>query len=1086
MRSSLVLMFSGQGSQYYGMGKELLENNKNFRDNMFTLDQTVKRLVGYSVLDVLYADKGKNEEFTETRYTHPALFMVQYSLARLLLAEGVQPDHVLGASLGEYVAAALAGVMEPGDVLEVLLKQALLLEAHCKPGGMLAVFAEWGLYQKDSFVRENSELAGVGFAEHFVLAGEKEKLKELEQYLRGQEIITQMIPVSYGFHSFLVEPIAEEYLSFIREKRFFPPGISIVSSLEGCEISEVRPEYFWEVTRRPFQFAKAIDYLQKRGRHIYLDLGPTGTLAGYVKRNLGAGAQSSAFPVLTPFGGELKNLRGIFRLLAVGKGMRTEEKNIVKREEREMAAYLFPGQGSQQKGMGGELFDEFKELTAQADEILGYSIKKLCLEDADNRLVQTNYTQPALYVVNALTYLKKIRETGKKPSYVAGHSLGEYNALFAADSFDFATGLRLVQKRGELMSKATGGGMAAVIGLSREEIEQILQEAGFTGLDVANFNSPSQTVISGAAKDITEAKPVFEKAGASMYVVLKVSGAFHSRYMEPAQKEFAEFLQDFQFSDPAIPVISNVQARPYQKGEVKKNLLEQFTASVQWTDSIRYLMGKGVEEMEQIGPGKVLTDLVKKIKKEAEPLVIQESIPLSIERQGKQEPAPVVNAQSLGDRGFKEDYGLKYAYLAGSMYQGIASQKMVVRLGKTGMLGFFGAAGLDLKRLEETIVGLQKELSKGEPYGMSLLHNPLHPEVEEKTVDLYLKHGVRMIEASAYLSVSEALAKYRLQGVKRDKEGKVRPANRIIAKLSRPEVAEIFMSPIPSGIVDKLKAKKRITPEEAELSREIPLADDVCVEADSAGHTDRRAASVLMPAVLTLREKMMRKYGYSRKIRIGAAGGIGTPEAAAAALVLGAEFLMTGSINQCTVEAGISDTVKDMLEDINVQDTDYAPSVELFELGARVQVLKKGVFFPARANKLFELYRQYDSLEELGIKHKGQLEERYFQRSLEEVWQEVAASYPRDEVEKARQNPKQKMALVFRWYLERSTEWALGGLVQRKVDFQVQCSPALGAFNQWVKGTPLEKWRNRHVDEIGIKLLEETARLLLTRYREIC
>lgn len=1084
MRSSVVLMFSGQGSQYYGMGKELFENNKKFCDSMLELDEVVKGLAGYSVLDVLYAGKGKNEEFTEVSYTHPALFMVQYSLARLLLAEGVQADYVLGASLGEYVAAALAGVMEPGDVLEVLLKQALLLETHCKPGGMLAVFAQWGFYQEAPFVKENSELAGVGFADHFVLAGEKEKLKELEQYFQEKEIITQMIPVSYGFHSFLVEPIAAEYLFFIREKKLFLPRIPIVSSLGGCEISEVRPEYFWEVTRRPFRFAKAIEYLQKRGKHIYLDLGPTGTLAGYVKRNLGEGAQSSAFPVLTPFGGELKKLREIFRLLAVGKGKR--KGNIAKKEEREMIAYLFPGQGSQQKGMGGELFDEFKELTAQADEILGYSIKKLCLEDADNRLVQTNYTQPALYVVNALTYLKKIRETGKKPSYVAGHSLGEYNALFAAESFDFATGLRLVKKRGELMSKATGGGMAAVIGLSREEIEQILQEAGFTKLDVANFNSPSQIVISGAEKDITKAKPVFEKAGAAMYVVLKVSGAFHSRYMEPAQKEFAEFLQNFQFADPVIPVISNVQARPYQKGEVKKNLLEQFTASVQWTDSIRYLMGKGVEEMEQIGPGKVLTDLVKKIKKEAEPLVIQESIPLNIETKGKQEPPSAVNAQSLGDRGFKEDYGLKYAYLTGSMYKGIASPEMVVRLGKAGMMGFFGAAGLDLKKLEETIVRLQKELSKGEPYGMSLLHNPLHPELEEKIVDLYLKHGVHMIEASAYLSVSEALAKYRLQGVKRDKEGKVRPKNRIIAKLSRPEVAEIFMSPVPSGIVDKLKEKKEITPEEAEISRGIPLADDVCVEADSAGHTDRRAASVLMPAVLILREKMMRKYGYSRKIRIGAAGGIGTPEAAAAALVLGAEFLMTGSINQCTVEADISDTVKDMLEDINVQDTDYAPSVELFELGARVQVLKKGVFFPARANKLFELYRQYDSLEDLEIKTKEQLEERYFQQSLEEVWQEVAASHSRDEVEKAGQNPKQKMALVFRWYLERSSEWAWGGLVQRKVDFQVQCSPALGAFNQWVKGTSLEKWKNRHVDEIGIKLLEETARLLLMRYREIC
>jgi trans-AT polyketide synthase/acyltransferase/oxidoreductase domain-containing protein len=188
-----------------------------------------------------------------------------------------------------------------------------------------------------------------------------------------------------------------------------------------------------------------------------------------------------------------------------------------------MLAYVFPGQGSQQKGMGGELFDEFKELTSKADEILGYSIKELCLEDPQGNLGQTQYTQPALYVVNALTYYKKIKDTGIKPDYVAGHSLAEYNALLAAEVFDFETGLKIVKKRGELMSKASGGGMAAVIGMSEEKIREVLKENGLESIDMANYNTPSQIAISGPKDDIIRAQPFFEAAGVRSYIVLRLA-----------------------------------------------------------------------------------------------------------------------------------------------------------------------------------------------------------------------------------------------------------------------------------------------------------------------------------------------------------------------------------------------------------------------------------------------------------------------------------------------------------------------------------------------------------------------------------
>ena len=165
-----------------------------------------------------------------------------------------------------------------------------------------------------------------------------------------------------------------------------------------------------------------------------------------------------------------------------------------------MKTYMFPGQGSQARGMGGSLFDEFPELTDKADKILGYSIKELCLEDPRKELKNTQFTQPALYVVNALSYYKRIQETGETPDYVAGHSLGEFNALLAAECFDFETGLKLVKKRGELMSQATDGAMAAILNANREQVETLLKENGFKNVDIANYNAPLQIVISGPTR----------------------------------------------------------------------------------------------------------------------------------------------------------------------------------------------------------------------------------------------------------------------------------------------------------------------------------------------------------------------------------------------------------------------------------------------------------------------------------------------------------------------------------------------------------------------------------------------------------
>ncbi len=279
-----------------------------------------------------------------------------------------------------------------------------------------------------------------------------------------------------------------------------------------------------------------------------------------------------------------------------------------------MTAFVFPGQGSQKVGMGEGLFTEFSDLTVQADQILGYSISELCLKDPRGELGQTQFTQPALYVVNALSYQQKLKQ-GQKPKYLAGHSLGEYAALYAANVFDFATGLKLVKKRGELMAKASGGGMAAIVGMTPVQITDALKNPSLSSIDVANFNSLTQTVISGRKDDINNAKAAFEAAGAKMYIPLNVSGAFHSRYMTAARDEFSEFLNQFSFNVPEVSVIANISAKPYTSENVKTNLADQINHSVQWVETIQYLLKQGEEEFVEVGPGAVLSGLVARIKR---------------------------------------------------------------------------------------------------------------------------------------------------------------------------------------------------------------------------------------------------------------------------------------------------------------------------------------------------------------------------------------------------------------------------------------------------------------------------------------
>ncbi len=284
------------------------------------------------------------------------------------------------------------------------------------------------------------------------------------------------------------------------------------------------------------------------------------------------------------------------------------------------SVWVFPGQGSQRKGMGEGLFERYARETAQADEVLGYSLRTLCLEDPDGMLNRTEFTQPALFAVSALSFLAKRDDGAALPDVYAGHSLGEFNALFAAGAFDFATGVALVAKRGELMSKAPRGAMAAVIGPDLTRVRALLDEAGLAEIDIANINSGSQIVISGLYEDIERCQPVFTEAGAR-FARLNVSAAFHSRWMRDIQAQFADYIATQSLRPLQKDVISNRTARPHACDAYLPQVIEQISHTVNWYESMSWLLSQGEVALEEVGPGTVLSGLFVKIRKDPMPSV---------------------------------------------------------------------------------------------------------------------------------------------------------------------------------------------------------------------------------------------------------------------------------------------------------------------------------------------------------------------------------------------------------------------------------------------------------------------------------
>jgi bacillaene synthase trans-acting acyltransferase len=306
-----VFMFSGQGSQYFQMGKGLYDSNRKFRDWMVRLDDVARGLVGESVIATLYSGaNAKADRFDRTLLTHPAIFMVEYSLAQTLMQEGVWPDMVLGASMGSFAAAAVAGVLEAEEALSAVVRQAMSLEEHGVPGGMTAILTDPALFEED-FLSRHSELAAVNFGSHFVVSAKRTELAQIEATLKQRQIVYQRLPVSFPFHSQWIDQAKTSFGAFMKSIHCKKGRVPLICSDRTTTVSDLPADYFWNVVRNPIRFREAAIRLDRERARRFIDVGPAGTLATFLKYSLPQTTSSTVRAILTPFGLDQKNLADV-------------------------------------------------------------------------------------------------------------------------------------------------------------------------------------------------------------------------------------------------------------------------------------------------------------------------------------------------------------------------------------------------------------------------------------------------------------------------------------------------------------------------------------------------------------------------------------------------------------------------------------------------------------------------------------------------------------------------------------------------------------------------------------------------------
>jgi acyl transferase domain-containing protein len=301
-------MFSGQGSQYYQMGRALFDAEPTFRSWMLRLDDVARKMGGPAVLETLYAhDRRRQDAFDRTLLTHPAIFMVEFSLAQALLRAGLVPQLVMGVSLGSFAAAAISGAIDSESALRAVIRQATDLEAHCEEGAMIAVLAEPALYE-DAELKSASELVAINFAQHFVIAAPQRSVPAIEAHLRAMEVTFQRLPVRFAFHSRWIDAARAPFQATLRGLQCQATQLPFMCCEQAAFAPTLSEDFFWTVIRKPIRFREAIVALEQIGPHHYVDVGPGGTLATFLKYSLSASSRSTTRALLSPYGRELQEL----------------------------------------------------------------------------------------------------------------------------------------------------------------------------------------------------------------------------------------------------------------------------------------------------------------------------------------------------------------------------------------------------------------------------------------------------------------------------------------------------------------------------------------------------------------------------------------------------------------------------------------------------------------------------------------------------------------------------------------------------------------------------------------------------------
>ncbi|MDR3462480.1 MAG: ACP S-malonyltransferase [Beijerinckiaceae bacterium] len=575
-----------------------------------------------------------------------------------------------------------------------------------------------------------------------------------------------------------------------------------------------------------------------------------------------------------------------------------------------MRAIVFPGQGSQHTGMGSDVFERFPELVATANAVLGFDIRDLCLNNPGAKLDKTVFTQPAVYVVSFLRYRAMIARSGP-PEFVAGHSVGEYAALAAAEVFDFATGLRIVQRRGSLMGETHGGGLVAILGLDAEGVARLLIDHEVDGVEIANINSPAQVVV-GGRKDRLQAFVEMCSAKAVRVVPLRVSGAFHTSQMSEAAAKFADFLSEIEFGDPKIPVMSNVTGRLHVADQIRARLALHMVKPVLWLQCVEAMLDAGVSDFVEAGTPPVLVPIISDIRKQ-----FRAASPASTAERHREVSAARPLAPLARD--FCKTFGCGRPAIAGSLGNGIAGQRLVRALAKARMLAFLDTEGLELVAVDEALAELSADEETKGRFGVGLYANSDAPDADEPLVDLFLKHDVRVVEAKGYYEPSPALLRYR------DKNGKPTRSNRVIGHAATREAVSGLM--LGCQTLSTLEMNSCLP-----ASTHEPWADALCIDL----HTwrSKRAGSLsLLQAALSWRD-VYRASASGAPFFVGAAGWPNGSEWIKALLATSADFVVAGSIFLMAEEASLDRETQTFIRD-GIGAYEDTPDWHLPELGSR-------------------------------------------------------------------------------------------------------------------------------------------------------